>query len=98
QVINWAKELLDALSYLQNQPKPIGHADIKPGNVMVNDEGKLVLIDFNISRREDDSKLIGATPRYAAPDAHLIGIDASIDTYALGVLLYELLSNGKHPY
>ncbi|MGH0569751.1 MULTISPECIES: protein kinase domain-containing protein [Bacillus] len=98
QVINWAKELLDALSYLQNQPKPIVHADIKPGNVMVNDEGKLVLIDFNISRREDDSKLIGATPRYAAPDAHLIGIDASIDTYALGVLLYELLSNGKHPY
>ncbi|NKW96659.1 protein kinase domain-containing protein [Bacillus toyonensis] len=98
QVINWAKEILNALCYLQNQPIPIVHADIKPGNVMVNDVGKLVLIDFNISRREGDSRLIGATPRYAAPDAHFVGIDASIDTYALGVLIYELLSNGQHPY
>jgi serine/threonine protein kinase len=98
KVIIWAKEILDALCYLQDRPQPIVHADIKPGNVMVDQYRKLILIDFNISRKQDDSRLIGATPRYAAPDVHTIGIDASIDTFALGVLLYELLSNGKHPY
>lgn len=98
KVIIWAKEILDALCYLQDRPQPIVHADIKPGNVMVDEYGKLVLIDFNISRKQDDTRLIGATPRYSAPDIHTIGIDASIDTFALGILLYELLSNGKHPY
>ncbi|WLR46563.1 protein kinase [Halobacillus litoralis] len=97
KVINWAKEILDALCYLQDRPEPIVHADIKPGNIMVND-GNIVLIDFNISRKQDDSRLLGATPRYSAPDVHTIGIDASIDTFSLGVLLYELLSNGEHPY
>ncbi|WP_428912082.1 protein kinase domain-containing protein [Niallia sp. Krafla_26] len=97
QVIKWARELLDALIYLQNLEIPIIHADIKPANIMVRD-GKTLLIDFNISRDADQSTIIGGTTRYLAPDVHEIGAKPSLDTFSLGIVLYELLSNGEYPF
>lgn len=97
QVIKWARELLDALIYLQNLEVPIIHADIKPANIMIR-EGKTLLIDFNISRDADQSTIIGGTKRYLAPDVHEIGAKPSLDTFSLGIVLYELLSNGEYPY
>jgi serine/threonine protein kinase len=97
QVIKWAKEILSSLVYLQNLEVPIIHADIKPANIMVRD-GKTLLIDFNISRDALQTSIIGGTRRYLAPDVYDIGAKPSLDTFSLGIVLYELLSNGSYPF
>src|SRR5690606_37040863 len=51
QVISWAIELCDVLSYLHNhKPEPIIFRDMKPSNVMVNHNNHIVLVDFGIAK------------------------------------------------
>ncbi len=84
------------------------HRDLKPSNIMVNAGGEVKLLDFGVAKilggdedgNDIDSTLTGhlvMTPRYAAPE-QLRGqaVTTGTDIYALGVLLYELLS-GQHP-
>ncbi len=50
-VIEWAKEILDALDYLHNQNLPVIYRDMKPGNIMLgSSDKKIILIDFGIAR------------------------------------------------
>ncbi len=49
QVRKWAQQLGEALDYLHSQNPPIIHSDIKPANIMLTEEEKICLIDFNIS-------------------------------------------------
>lgn len=80
------------------------HSDIKPSNILVA-QGTPKLLDFGIARvlAQDDTERTRTmvqllTPDYAAPELLAGGaITTSVDVYALGVLLYELLSGGK-PY
>ncbi|MFB9066708.1 serine/threonine-protein kinase [Pseudofulvimonas gallinarii] len=80
------------------------HRDLKPGNVMVDEQGVVRLLDFGISRLLHDEAeaeltmtaagpLMAFTPEYAAPE-QLAGEPAGVaaDVYALGVILYELVS------
>ena len=78
QVIKWAHQLLEALIYLHGRP-PHGilHSDIKPANIMLNPEGDVRLIDFNIALAlgETGAVAIGRSLGYASPEH--FGIDFS---------------------
>lgn len=76
------------------------HRDIKPENVMIADNGRVVLIDFNASRRvgqgSQDTVIMG-TVGYVSPEQlGLSQTDARTDIYAAGVL-YNVMLTGQHP-
>lgn len=71
QVVEWACELLSALSYMHKRP-PHGilHADIKPSNIMLTPQGDIRLIDFNIALMlgEEGAVAVGRSYGYASPE------------------------------
>jgi serine/threonine protein kinase len=74
------------------------HRDIKPLNVILARTGAK-LLDFNIASRVGDPVSTQAcTPPYSPPDTNLTHWDVSPDLFAVGVVLYQLLCNGHHPY
>ena len=74
------------------------HRDIKPLNVMLTRTGAK-LLDFNIASRVGDPvRTQSGTPPYQPPDADLTRWDVSPDLFAVGVVLYQLLCDGLHPY
>ena len=76
------------------------HRDVKPDNVMIGKDGRIVLIDLNASRKESQASkdtVIMGTVGYAAPEQlGLRQTDARTDIYATGVLLNIMLTK-KHP-
>ncbi|HEY2402078.1 MAG TPA: protein kinase [Steroidobacteraceae bacterium] len=78
------------------------HRDLKPGNVMLREDGSPALIDFGMSKdtalaqEVTDTGLIFGTPHYMSPEqGHGEPIDARSDLYSLGVIVYEMLTREK---
>jgi serine/threonine-protein kinase len=97
QALVWAGQLAVVLDYLHQQNPPVIFRDLKPGNIMVQPDGALKLIDFGIARlfkpgQTQDTALMG-TPGYAAPEHYGRGqTDARSDIYTLGVVVHQLLT------
>ncbi|GMU67887.1 MAG: hypothetical protein AMXMBFR37_02200 [Steroidobacteraceae bacterium] len=81
------------------------HRDLKPANLLINNEGLLKIVDFGVAaaHREGDTQLtktgyVIGSPKYMAPE-QILGkkVDQRADVYALGVILYEMLT-GVPPY
>lgn len=69
QICDWGLQLAQVLHYLHTLPTPIIHCDLKPSNIMVTHDNRLVLIDFGISKRVGlGAGASGLTYRYAAPE------------------------------
>ncbi|MCM1578605.1 MAG: serine/threonine-protein kinase [Ruminococcus sp.] len=79
-VIRWARQLLNALSYLHSPthgdpPRGYIHSDIKPANIMLRPGGDVCLIDFNISLAIGIETVVGKSEGYASPEHY--GLDYS---------------------
>lgn len=92
-------QLCDVLSFLHK--RKIVHRDIKPENIIIDTNGNVKLIDFNISRiivdsQEKDTVIMGTTG-YASPEQYGIAqTDARSDIYSIGILINVMLT-GEHP-
>ena len=103
--LKYLKEISSGLDYLHNQTPPIIHRDLKPSNIIVDSAtDRAVITDFGLAREIKDtmSRISGAdtsgSPPYMAPEIwnnELPTIQS--DIYALGVIVYELLS-GDLPF
>jgi tetratricopeptide (TPR) repeat protein len=103
-VTHLGAQLADALAHVHE--REVCHGDLKPSNVLLSPDGHPLLIDFNLSTAPLVlTRRRGGTVPYMAPEqlrASLDGddlarLDGRADLFALGVLLYELLT-GKHPF
>lgn len=101
-VLNWAGQLADALTYLHLQEHAIVHRDIKPSNLKVTPNGLLKLVDFGLVKLlATDERTItviqGLGTAYYTPLEQYGGdtghTDARTDIYAFGATLYHLLTN-----
>lgn len=103
EILHYAIQLCDALGYLHSRkPQPVIHRDLKPSNLLIDQYGRLVLIDFGTARlyKEDgfhDTVPLG-TVGFAAPEQYdLAQSDARTDLYSVGAILYYLVNRGAYP-
>jgi serine/threonine-protein kinase len=98
--VNYARQILAALRFAHRNG--VVHRDIKPHNVLVDEEGRVKVTDFGIARAgasemTEVGSIIG-TAQYLSPEqARGAPVDDRSDLYSVGVLLYELLT-GVAPY
>lgn len=102
QALTYLRQMAEALDALHSHG--VLHRDLKPGNVMLREDGSLVLIDFGLSKQLDMTGAITGTgeifgtPYYMSPEqGHGKETDARADIYSLGVMFYEMLLKRK-PY
>jgi outer membrane protein assembly factor BamB/tRNA A-37 threonylcarbamoyl transferase component Bud32 len=95
QVVDWALQICDVLSYLHNhQPQPIIFRDLKPGNIMLEGQSRIRLIDFGIAKVFQSGQkgtMIG-TEGYSPPEQYRGNAEPRGDIYALGATLHHLLT------
>ncbi len=95
QIITWAIELCDVLSYLHSQkPEPIIFRDMKPSNIMMNTQNHPILVDFGIAKifESGQKNTMVGTEGYSPPDQYRGEATPQVDIYALGATLHHLLT------
>lgn len=101
RVLKWFREICDVLIYLHSQPSPIVYRDLKPSNIIIDEEDRVKIIDFGIAEHYSQDagvESMGRTNGYAAPEQYnrRFRADVRTDIYALGVTMHYLLT-GKNP-
>ncbi len=99
RALGYIRQVCAALSYVHAHGRL--HLDIKPGNIMIDQEGNAILIDFGASKQYDEcggentSTLMGRTPGYAPLEQlgnDVVKFLSATDIYAVGATLYKLLT------
>lgn len=97
------RQLCDVLIYLHSQTPPIIHRDLKPGNVLLDENERIMLVDFGIAKEaapETMTRTLGraTTHGYSPPEQVTgTGTDERSDIYALGATCYALLTGQVPP-
>jgi serine/threonine-protein kinase len=97
-------QIADALDYAHNHTPPLVHRDVKPSNILLDDSGRPVLVDFGIAqamstgpRLTHFGQSIG-TPEYMSPEqSQGLSVDGRSDVYSLGIVFYEMVT-GRVPF
>ncbi len=97
RVTDWALQILDILRYLHNFEPPVVHRDIKPNNIKLTAEGKIILLDFGLAKGSAVTIVGGMSGYSPIEQVHRTGTDPRSDIYALGTTLFHLLTD-QHPY
>jgi len=100
QVILWSIEILKVIEFLHSHDPPIIYRDIKPSNVMLHKDGRVILIDFGIARTINPGsakkKTAVGTNGYAPGEQYFGKAEPRSDLYAMGATMHHLLT-GKDP-
>ena len=103
RVLEWADQLCDGLEYLHSRNPPILHRDLKPGNILLDEIGRVRLVDFGIARFQGPGMLTATvlagagTPGFAPVEQYSGGTDTRSDIYSLGATLYYLMTREIPP-
>ncbi len=104
EIARWMSQVADIVAYAHQSL--VLHRDLKPEHVLIDQQGDLKILDFGVAAlllpeqaTPDPGVPTSFTPRYAAPE-QLLNQTATThtDVYALGLMLYELLSDGRSPF
>ncbi len=99
EVTSIARQVCSALHYAHEEG--LIHRDVKPGNIMLQPDGRVLLSDLGIAKAADSATVttvMPGTPAYMSPEqCRSEPLDVRTDIYSLGVVVYEMLA-GRRPF
>ncbi|MGN0317215.1 MAG: serine/threonine-protein kinase [Lachnospira sp.] len=89
-------ELCNILEYLHNYKNGIIHLDLKPDNIIISENGKVKLIDFDNALENNNCSMLKGTPGFASPEQYVkCNLSKQSDIYSLGVIIFFMVNNGN---